>query len=87
MIFFLGFAADLDDETFKQIMRIFSSCDFRYSYFEIATRFCLQIDVAVVVVLAVVVGDSAVGGARMSSWESVIILAVKEQFVILKFFW
>lgn len=31
-------------------------------------------------------GDSAVGGARMSSWESVIILAVKEQFVILKFF-
>lgn len=48
-------AADLDDETFKQIMRIFSSYDFRYSYFEIATRFCLQIEAEVVVVLAVVV--------------------------------
>lgn len=48
-------AADLDDETFKQIMRIFSSYDFRYSYFEIATRFRWQIDLAVVVVLAVVV--------------------------------
>lgn len=48
-------AADLDDETFKQIMRIFSSYDFRYSYFEIATRFRWQIDLAVVVVLVVVV--------------------------------
>lgn len=48
-------AADLDDETFKQIMRIFSSYDFRYSYFEIATRFRWQIDLAVVVFLAVVV--------------------------------